>query len=558
MASYRLSAQVISAGKGQTGTAATAYRSGEKVRDEEKLCHVKTSKAQETLDRGEVSERFRNQLEKKGVSISENAAVEKKENCWEVTDGDKSYTIREHMTGKKEPRPQLSIYENKEHDYTKREGVEHTEIFTPEGAQEWTKNRSELHNTIKAAETHQNARYVREVQVSLPRELDLEQNKALVKEFVEENFTSKGMVADVAIHESEAGDGGKNPHVHILLTMRELDGNGFADNKNREWDKTELLKEWRENWADTQNEHLEKASSSVTVDHRTLKEQNIDRKPEIHMGKDAWHMEKKGVETQKGNENREVHHKNAVNERVRVNTGRNVDRHHLNRGHSIQMAFNQVPQEVKDRLNEVRDRVTAQHQERQEQRAAGFEKYAWAMNYQRNEAMGEIKENVLNPIINQQSTERTEALRQELRNAMQPRPEPVTQNPERSQDSATVQQSEREEHSQTLAQVLKNTTLQTVQKQVNFIRDYGQTAIEKTVQVGRNIFDEYASLAEKTGAEKEQQPERNQEQTAIEKIIEAGSSIFDKYASMVKKTETEQEQEQERSRERERDRDYER
>ena len=555
MASYRLNVQVITAGKGQTGTAAAAYRSGEKVRDEELACApIKTSKAQEALDRGEVSERYRNQLEKKGVSLSENAAVEKKENCWEVTDGDKSYTIRESMTGKKEPRPQLSIYENKEHDYTARSGVQHTEIFTPEGAQEWTKNRSELHNTIKAAETHQNARYVREANVPLPRELDLEQNKALVKEFVEENFTSKGMVADVAIHESEAGDGGKNPHAHILLTMRELDGKGFADNKNREWDKTELLKEWRENWADTQNKHLENAGFSVTVDHRTLKEQNIDRKPEIHMGKDAWNMEKKGVETQKGNENREIHHKNAVNERVRVNTGRNVDKHHLNRGHSIEKAFNQVPKEVRDRLNEVRDRVTAQHQEQQEQRAQGFEKYAWAMNARRNEMTDEIRENVLNPIINQQSTERTEALREELRNAMQPTSEPVTRNPERSQDSATVQQSEREQHSQTLAEYLKNTTLQTVQNHVEFIRNYGQAAIEKTVEAGSSIFDKYASLVEKTETEKEQQPERNQEQTAIEKIIEAGHSIFDKYASMVEKTE----KEQERSRERERDRDYER
>jgi len=170
-----------------------------------------------------------------------------------------------------------------------------------------------------------------------------------------------------------------------------------------------------------------------------------------------------------------------------------------------------VPKEVRDRLNEVRDRVTAQHQQQQEQRAQGFEKYAWAMNARRNEMTSDIRENVLNPIINQQSTERTEALREELRNAMQPTPEPVTQNPERSQDSATVEQPEREQHSQTLAQYLKNTTFQTVQNHVEFIRDYGQSAIEKTVEAGSSIFDKYASLVEKTEKEQERSRERERD-----------------------------------------------
>ena len=436
---------------------------------------------------------------------------------------------------------------NKTFDYSRKDDVLHSEILAPEDAPDWVHNRSELWNEVEATEKRKDAQIARHIVAGLARELTPQQQIEQVREYAE-NFTSAGMIVDYSIHESTAGDGGKNPHVHIALTMRDVSPDGFGS-KNREWNKKDLIEQWRDSWEKVTNKYLENAGRDERVSLKSLKEQGIDKKPEIHMGVAASNMEQKGAETQKGNINREKRHNNAVNERVRVNTGRNVDKHHLNRGHSIEKAFNQVPKEVRDRLNEVRDRVTAQHQQRQEQRAQGFEKYAWAMNARRNEMTSDIRENVLNPIINQQSTERTEALREELRNAMQLPPEPVTRNPERSQDSAAVQESEREQHSQTLAQYLKNTTFQTVQNHVEFIRDYGQTAIEKTVQVGRNIFDEYASLAEKTEAEKEQQPERNQEQTAIEKIIEAGSSLFDKYASMVEKTETEQEQQPERNQE---------
>ena len=152
-----------------------------------------------------------------------------------------------------------------------------------------------------------------------------------------------------------------------------------------------------------------------------------------------------------------------------------------------------MPKEVRERLNEVRDRVIEQHQQQQDRRAQGFEKYAWAMHYQRNEMMDNMRENVLNPIINQQDPQRTETLRQELRDAMKPTPEPKAQNPERSQDSVAVQESEREQHSQTLTEYLKNTTFQGAQKHIEFIRDYGQAAVVKAAQTGRNIFDRFAA-----------------------------------------------------------------
>ena len=45
-----------------------------------------------------------------------------------------------------------------------------------------------------------NAQLARNFIIALPKELSLEENKALIREFVRENFVSKGMIADLALH----------------------------------------------------------------------------------------------------------------------------------------------------------------------------------------------------------------------------------------------------------------------------------------------------------------------------------------------------------------------
>jgi hypothetical protein len=60
----------------------------------------------------------------------------------------------------------------------------------------------------------------RDLEVALPRELCLNANIALVTSFVLEQLVSRGVVADVAMHQGPARDGGTNPHAHILFTTR--------------------------------------------------------------------------------------------------------------------------------------------------------------------------------------------------------------------------------------------------------------------------------------------------------------------------------------------------
>jgi ATP-dependent exoDNAse (exonuclease V) alpha subunit len=163
-------------------------------------------------------------------------------------------------------------------DYSKKRDLVHSEIMLPEGAASWMGNRKMLWNRVEAGERRKDAQIFREVEVALPRELDREQRVALVREFVRDNFVSKGMVADINLHRDE-----HNPHAHILLTMRDIDGEGFGQ-KNRSWNQRALVPQWRKNWADIQNQHLRQAGYDITVDHRSYIDRGIDLEPQIKMG----------------------------------------------------------------------------------------------------------------------------------------------------------------------------------------------------------------------------------------------------------------------------------
>src|SRR5262245_13813269 len=102
----------------------------------------------------------------------------------------------------------------KTHDYTRKKDVAFTEILLPENAPDWMSNREKLWNAVEAGEKRKDAQLAREFNFSLPRELSLEQNIVLAKEFVEQQFVSRGMVADLCIHNDKTADGESQPHVH--------------------------------------------------------------------------------------------------------------------------------------------------------------------------------------------------------------------------------------------------------------------------------------------------------------------------------------------------------
>lgn len=118
------------------------------------------------------------------------------------------------------------------HDYTKKQGVVHTEILLPPEAPAEYLFRAKLWNAVEAAEKSTNARLCRECLLALPTELNREQQVQLVRDFVEQNFVALGMCADVAIHDPQ-GRESENPHAHILLTVRPINERGKWEPKSQ-------------------------------------------------------------------------------------------------------------------------------------------------------------------------------------------------------------------------------------------------------------------------------------------------------------------------------------
>lgn len=220
-------------------------------------------------------------------------------------------------------------YDGIEHDYTKKGGVVYSEIMLCENAPKEYQDRQTLWNAVEQIEKSSKAQLAREYEVALPVELSREEQIKLVRDFAKENFVDNGMCVDFSIHDKEDG----NPHAHIVLTTRPieqdnswgvkqkkeyiLDKNGQKQYdkkkqtykcktvKTTNWDSKEFLQRSRESWAEKVNQELEKKSLPQRIDHRSLKEQGVDRVPTIHEG-GARKLEKRGIKTDRGKINREI------------------------------------------------------------------------------------------------------------------------------------------------------------------------------------------------------------------------------------------------------------
>src|SRR4051812_11597058 len=210
------------------------------------------------------------------------------------------------------------------HDF-RGKAVLHREGRRPQGGPESFRDREVLWNAAETAENRINSRVGREILAVLPRELSDAENLELVREFVHERLVGRGMCCDCAIHAPTASDGLRQPHVHILCSVRAVGPDGFGA-KVRQWDKRELVTSLRAEWADCCNQALELAGREVRVDHRSLAARleealargdfeaaaTSDRLPGVHLGPAAHAMEREGIRTDIGDELRAIAEENAA------------------------------------------------------------------------------------------------------------------------------------------------------------------------------------------------------------------------------------------------------
>lgn len=211
-----------------------------------------------------------------------------------------------------------------------------------ENAPKEYQDRQTLWNAVEQIEKSSKAQLAREYEVALPVELSREEQIKLVRDFAKENFVDNGMCVDFSIHDKEDG----NPHAHIMLTTRPIEQDNSWEVKQRKeyildkkgqkqydkkkqtykcktvkttnWDSKEFLQRSRESWAEKVNQELEKKSLPQRVDHRSFKEQGIEKIPTQHIGVSANAMEKRGIESQRGNENREIKKANGQIQTIEI------------------------------------------------------------------------------------------------------------------------------------------------------------------------------------------------------------------------------------------------
>ena len=119
-------------------------------------------------------------------------------------------------------------------DYTHKGGVICSHILLPPQAPPAYQDRQTLWNALEAAECGKDAQLAYSFDIALQNEFSLEENIALARQFLLENFVGRGKVVDFAVHQPDRDDGGiQNPHFHVLCPIRPILPDGSWGGKQR-------------------------------------------------------------------------------------------------------------------------------------------------------------------------------------------------------------------------------------------------------------------------------------------------------------------------------------
>ena len=196
------------------------------------------------------------------------------------------------------------------------------DILLPPNAPKAYADRQTLWNAVDASESKDNAQTARRFIITLPKELSIEENIRLIRDYCQKQFVDRGMIADIAVHFDDKEP--PNPHAHILCTMRSMNEQGqwndktktayaLDENGNRimgkngkwkriridtvDWNDRKYCEIWRHEWETQQNAALEKAGRTERGDMRSFKRQGLETAPQVHLGPAAFVLEKKGIRT---------------------------------------------------------------------------------------------------------------------------------------------------------------------------------------------------------------------------------------------------------------------
>ena len=193
--------------------------------------------------------------------------------------------------------------------------------------------------TRKGGVVCKNAQLAYSFDIALQNEFSMQENIALARQFLLENFVSRGMVVDFAVHQPDKEGGIQNPHFHVLCPIRPVLPDGLWGNKQRreyvldehgerirdeagnyvfnavpttDWGSPDTLEHWRQMWAELCNAKFAEKGVDCRIDHRSYERQGVEQLPTVHEGPTARAMEQKGIRTDKGDLNRWIRRTNAM------------------------------------------------------------------------------------------------------------------------------------------------------------------------------------------------------------------------------------------------------
>lgn len=223
-------------------------------------------------------------------------------------------------------------------DFSRKGGVELVWHAAPAGAPEWARDVGQTWNEVERAEVRRNSTLAREYVAAFPSQLNAQQREWMLKDWVREEFTRKGLIATAVIHAPDKNGDERNFHTHVMVSERPVDADGWSKHKDRSMISRETLAEIREKWAELGARQLERAGYEVEAErwrhgHKTLQQQEAaarergdleyveqvrDREPTTHVGHVATAIERKGRVSERGELNREVEARNAERKEIEV------------------------------------------------------------------------------------------------------------------------------------------------------------------------------------------------------------------------------------------------
>lgn len=267
-------------------------------------------------------------------------------------------------------------------DYSGVDGLEWQGVFLDPNRKnpalsEWMKDRQQLYNAYELRadkSTRPNdAQLAREFLITLPHELSADRRRLLITEFSRE-LARQGVIVDVSIHRPHEHGDERNHHAHMLLGLYRIDETTgqLSTRKERAWNSKQWYQKVHERWSELGARYLDRAGFKLEAERFrvghlpreqqiTLAEKRGDREhaedlrtreAQEHLGPHASAMERKGVETDIGNVNREIDQRNE--ERATL--------HALKRELAV-LDREAARDTLKHELAEVEKLLTAKHRE---------------------------------------------------------------------------------------------------------------------------------------------------------------------------------------------------